>query len=310
MSASVAGSITDQMAAQWYYKAFGQELGPMPFQELVHLARCGELAPDDMVRAVYESEWRRADSVVGLFYMARRGAPGAGEEPESDVPQVVHTGLPATFATERVAEPAECESPRWLLRILERVRSGELNPGQARRVLGELIAVDHRLSEDAVAFLQEAAGDELPLGANRTGEGLPAAGFGAGHGGEFARAVEDALSEIDSRLEQDALQLKGGVLGRLGDGCRNAIPDRRLLQQVARLGCAIVAANLAVLWVEDWSAREALRFPGLLEQQGARMFPLIGGCQPVEYWLAVINLALVAGLAAYLGVRWIENHLD
>ncbi|REJ93923.1 MAG: DUF4339 domain-containing protein [Planctomycetota bacterium] len=54
-----------------YCRLLGQELGPMPLEELIHLAEDGELSATDEVKIGGESEWVPAESVVGLIPKAK-----------------------------------------------------------------------------------------------------------------------------------------------------------------------------------------------------------------------------------------------
>jgi len=67
---SAAVAIGDDM--QWYHKAFDNELGPLSFQELTQMVRDGTVTEDDLVRPDYLQVWQRAETVIGLFSMARR----------------------------------------------------------------------------------------------------------------------------------------------------------------------------------------------------------------------------------------------
>ncbi|MBX3443989.1 MAG: DUF4339 domain-containing protein [Planctomyces sp.] len=51
----------------WYYKSLGQELGPVGFSDLQHLALSGELATNDFVRPGEKGAWQRAGRVDKLF---------------------------------------------------------------------------------------------------------------------------------------------------------------------------------------------------------------------------------------------------
>ena len=294
------------MATQWYYKAFDQELGPLPFRELVQRVRDGELTAEDCVRADHEQDWRRAETVPGLFYMARRSQieslePSAESSPDESQPA---DALPVEITPVEAAEP---EIPGWLLRILERLRAGELDPQRARQLLGELMAVDQRLSEDATAFLADALEHE-----DEAADGLAAHVGSEQHlelTGQLADAIEEALAEIDRRAGPQP-QKQAGRLHRIARSCRTLIADRKLAHYALRIGGAMIAGNLALLWLDRWTAREALRFPGLLEKQGMRVFPVIGECQPAEYWFFAVDLAIAAAVAAYLGIRWVERRLD
>jgi hypothetical protein len=50
----------------WYYQSLGQNLGPMPFGELVRLAQDGVISHDDMVRRGQSGAWQRAVRVEEL----------------------------------------------------------------------------------------------------------------------------------------------------------------------------------------------------------------------------------------------------
>lgn len=295
------------MATQWFYKAFGQELGPLPFRELVQRVQHGDLSAEDWVRADHEQDWRRAETVPGLFYMARRSQidqlePFLETSPEEPQPA---DSLPDELAPVDDAEP---EMPGWLLRILERLRAGELDPQRARRVLGELMAVDQRLSEDATAFLTDASED-----ASQTAADWLAAGVGSDQHlelkGQLAGAIEAALAEIDRRAGAPPQQPAGRVQ-RMACSLKAMVANRKLAQYGLRIAGALIAGNLALLWLDHWTAREALRFPGLLEKQNLRVFPVIGECQAAEYWFFAADLAMAAAVAAYLGIRWVERHLE
>lgn len=62
------------MATQWYFQWNGEESGPVTFRELVERVRSGAMLEADLVRPSWIGDWQRADSVVGLFHMARRSA--------------------------------------------------------------------------------------------------------------------------------------------------------------------------------------------------------------------------------------------
>lgn len=295
------------MATQWYYKAFDQELGPLPFRELVQRVQCGELAAEDWVRANHEQNWRRAETVPGLFYMARRSQFDQLEPPAETSPEEPQPAdpLPVEIASSEAAEP---EMPGWLLRILERLRAGELDPQRAYKILGELMAVDQQLSADATAFLTDASGHASQV----TADWLAADVACEQHQelkGQLADAIEEALAEIDRRAGAQP-QEQAGRLSRIARSCRTLIADRKLAHYALRIGGAMIAGNLALLWLDHWTERESLRFPGLLEKQGMRVFPVIGECPATEYWFFAVDLAIAAAVAAYLGIRWVERRLD
>lgn len=297
------------MATQWFYKAFGEELGPLPFGELVQRVRCGDLSADDWVRAAHEPDWRRAETVVGLFYMARRSLAEQLEPSVEKLPEDAELADPPSVEIPPLVN-AEPEMPGWLLRILERLRAGELDPQRARQVLGELMAVDHRLSEDAAAFLREdPSGDDSETAADWLAADSGAAEQSIELKSQLTGAIEQALAEIDRRAGV-APQVQPGRFRRIARGCRTLFADRKLAQYGLRIAGAMIAGNLALLWLDHWTAREAMRFPGLLEKRDVRVFPVIGECQITEYWFFAVDLTIGAAVAAYLGIRWVERHVE
>ncbi len=58
----------------WYYKLFGDEFGPVTFDELVELAKSQVLASDDEVRLGESGAWRRAGSMGQLMAHMPSGA--------------------------------------------------------------------------------------------------------------------------------------------------------------------------------------------------------------------------------------------
>ncbi len=52
---------------QWYAEVLGQEMGPFPFEELVHLVACEEVGPEDRIRHSAQGEWMTAGEIAGLF---------------------------------------------------------------------------------------------------------------------------------------------------------------------------------------------------------------------------------------------------
>jgi hypothetical protein len=55
------------MAADWYYRKNGKQLGPLESAELRRLADSGVVSPEDMVWRQGAKQWAKASSVKGLF---------------------------------------------------------------------------------------------------------------------------------------------------------------------------------------------------------------------------------------------------
>jgi hypothetical protein len=126
-------------------------------------------------------------------------------------------------------------------------------------------------------------------------------------------AVADALAEMDRKGGVEPAGAGGkrrGLFRRAWHGLGSLGSDGELRQLLLRLGAGLVAANLTAWGIDAWGRHEALRFPGLTAERGKYLFPLYGECQAGEYWFLLIDLMLVAGVAAYFGVRWVEAHLE
>lgn len=126
------------MATEWYYKQSDEAMGPFAFREMVDMVREEQLLPETLVRPNYLDEWQRADSVVGLFHMARRDpatlppVKNAINEPDdkfagADDLEAFLEGSdePAGTGTDVVQQ--ELERPGWLKRLLS-LRSSKIPP--------------------------------------------------------------------------------------------------------------------------------------------------------------------------------------
>ena len=55
------------MASRWYCQVLGEQLGPVPWSDLVELVRAGTVSESDLVRRDEQGAWEPAEKVVGLF---------------------------------------------------------------------------------------------------------------------------------------------------------------------------------------------------------------------------------------------------
>ena len=55
------------MASQWYCRLMGTELGPFTSKQLLEMASCPRLTPDDSVKKGADGMWVAAHRVKGLF---------------------------------------------------------------------------------------------------------------------------------------------------------------------------------------------------------------------------------------------------
>jgi len=291
------------MPISWHYKSLGHEFGPVSFRDLTRMVRDGELTADDQVRSEFSDRWQWADEVPGLFHMAHV------TEQEPDVEADEHSAQECDeldFFTEAELEellPAE-EQPKWMKRILERMWSGDaVSESEQERVLGFLrSAVDDNVTDDADAAAADAQGVDGSSGSSlRVGEDF--------YGEAQPSTVGGLLAEMEEEHEAN-LAVAEAKRRSWRFSLRDVASDRWLWTQVLRVGAAMLCANLAFLWLERWSTREALRFPGLLEERGVRMFPVIGSCSPAEFWFFTVDLMMIGAGVGYATVRWVQRHLD
>lgn len=55
------------MSKQWYYTQGGQKVGPLSSEQLRNAARCGQLAPSDLLWTDEMENWAPASTIEGLF---------------------------------------------------------------------------------------------------------------------------------------------------------------------------------------------------------------------------------------------------
>ncbi len=295
------------MATQWFYKDAGEERGPVPFRELVQLVRSKTVTENDLVRSAWNPEWQRADSVVGLFYMAGRAA----EEPAQLNTAARPPAEPvAAEAISNVEEP--CERPGWLQRLFSVGGLRKKTPAEVP--IDALPAIDagaapsaSQATSDSTAgspgqqSLAPELADYATSAANSTNDGWSSL---VGEGVERAAGIRPALGRW-GRLIRHVSRALAAVLGA---------GQSSWFRPAFRLVCAVVCSNLVAIAVESWSAEEALRFPSrettLGRDAGAQQFPFIGKCSGGEYLILTFHLMLFTGAGAYFAARWLDSHAE
>jgi hypothetical protein len=63
------------MVVEWYCQLMGSELGPFSSVQLVDMARCHRVSPEDLVKRGKAGEWVPAYRVKGLFEAASKPTP-------------------------------------------------------------------------------------------------------------------------------------------------------------------------------------------------------------------------------------------
>ena len=272
------------MATYWYFRAFDEEMGPVPFAELVEMVRSGAINEDDPIRSDWEEKWQRARHVPGLFYMAQREPlprardavldPIFGDDDEdfSDEEKEL-LGEPSETADSEAASESEAEPwrPPWLEQMLN-FREGW--------------SAGHPSAGGAV------------IKGNATN---------AGASGGISSLAAQAMDQLDNRNGPPI-----GRMARLGWRLRRffaAATSPKTIGLVLRFGAALAAANFVALGVDRWAAQEAMRFPGD-NASGQTRFPLLGTCSSEEYFLLISASMILAGMLAYGAVFLLEAYAE
>jgi len=91
--------------ADWYYKADGEEHGPVSQGELQALAALGQIAPDDLVRNDKKPKWYPARAVKGLVVDDDDDAPSVAPEVSNPSREVLDLEAANEHLSERVFVP-------------------------------------------------------------------------------------------------------------------------------------------------------------------------------------------------------------
>lgn len=85
---------------QWFYIRNGQRQGPVDENELIRLARAGQLAPGDLVwNPTMGQQWMPASTVPALFSLPTAAAPAVpGATPNRDLMRLARTSLSGQWA--------------------------------------------------------------------------------------------------------------------------------------------------------------------------------------------------------------------
>ena len=171
----------------WYYKLFGDEFGPVSFEELVELAKSHSLSVNDDVRFGESGAWRRAGSIGKLMAHlpfqaaknafsvpveqrpkpARKVAPPAPQVPQPpqddfDLPLTIplqEVSEPLQEEEEPVVEPKSIVEDRWWCTI----RGKEYGPVPLSKLI-EWVANGRLMRDDYVrqGFNEYVVAGELP----------------------------------------------------------------------------------------------------------------------------------------------------
>lgn len=279
------------MASDWYYRQDDQELGPHTFRDLVEMVREEQISPETLVRPHYLDEWQRADSVVGLFYMARRDPATlppiqtADTEADSEFADVdeLDQFLTDSEATEqeanaRLAEQ-DAKKPGWLRRLLSlrdsKIPPVPVNPQHAVNVnlnevnLNEPVADDSAAAAESLSnsALEEIPGGNLPV-SETTDDADEEVSTGAYSDETWASTVNAAVERVDARApKQEELPPPRQIVPAVSLSFLESPLFRKLMFTVALLACA----SAGIYAFQHWMG------------QGKLFFPLVGETSPLLF---------------------------
>ena len=294
------------MATEWFYKQSDEELGPYLFREMVEMVREEHLLPETMVRPSYMDEWQRADSVAGLFYMARKEpvtlTPVPYEETNSDDEYADENDLDTFLANSDEPESTDSdlpeqksERPGWLKRLLS-LRDSKIPPvplDPQREIHVNLHAPVDGSVESATDLdqLEEAFGDSD--NANDNVE------IGAYSEETWSTTVNAAVERVDARApKQEQTAPSRQILPAISFSFLEHSAFRRLL-----VGCVfILCASLGIYGFVDWMGQGKLYFP-FIGYTSPLLFLAYAGCSLLTVLMLGPLLVYIAAPYLRLGYR-------
>ncbi|HBL43678.1 GYF domain-containing protein [Gimesia sp.] len=299
------------MATEWYCKQSDQATGPFTFREMMEMVREEQLLPETMVRPHYLDEWQRADSVVGLFHMARRDPAtlpvvnNAINKPEDELAGaddldafLEGSDEPAGTGTDAVHQ--ELERPGWLKRLLS-LRSSKIPP----------VPVDpHR--EVSVDLSRPAPngsaipGEEIKSEA----EALPepnapvesaedAVSTGAYSEETWASTVNAAVERIDARAPK---QEEVPPPRQMVPAIKLSILEHPVFRKLILVCVLILCASVGIYGFVNWLGQGKLYFP-LIGETSPLLFLVYSACSFLVSIALVSLLVYVASPYLRLGYK-------
>lgn len=296
------------MPSNWYYKQNDQELGPYTFRDLVEMVREEQLLTEILIRPHYMDEWQRADSVVGLFHMARRDPatlPPVKEMTSQQVDEYADTEdleefissseEPVDQADLKISE--EIEKPSWLKRLLSLRNSkifdvpvdlncdrdfGLSRPVATNESLDPLVEPVGFESENHLAVDDGGTKEKLNSGS------IDEAAIGAYSEDTWSLAIDAAVERIDSRAPKSETE---PVPKKIMPTVTFSFLDSPAFRKFVLLGAIILCISLAIYGFVDWMG------------QGTLIFPFIGACSPLLFLAystaTFVGIIIVGSLLVY-----------
>lgn len=299
------------MATAWYYKQSDETLGPCTFRHMVEMVREEKLLPETMVRPHYMDEWQRADSVVGLFHMARRDPatlpPLKNAINESDDKFAGADDLDAFLeeSDEAVGTGADVvqqdiERPGWLKRLLS-LRNSKITP----------VPVDPHLEVSVDLSRPAPNGSAIPGDEIKSEtETLPepnapvesaedVVSTGAYSEETWSLTVNAAVERIDARApKQEEVPLPRQIVPTINLSFLEHPVFRKLI-----LVCALVlCASVGIYGFVSWMGQGKLYFP-LIGETSPLLFLVYSACSFLVSITLVPLLVYVASPYLRLGYK-------
>lgn len=293
------------MASDWYYKQEDEERGPYTFRDLVEMVREEKLTAEVLVRPHYTNEWQRADSVVGLFHMARRDPvtlpPAkqsvADQEDEFADESDLDAFLGASEETDSEAAPPvpeEVEKPGWLKRLLSlrnsKIPAVPVDPNREIHVDISRPAVNENnvdqpqevIDPDHKPVSQPNEINSITPGAETEPDFIEGVREGAYSEDTWSSTVNAAVERIDARApKHPEIPAPRQIVPAISLSFMNTPLFRKLMFA----GAVILCLSAAIYWFVNWMG------------QGTLMFPFIGACSPLMFLLysALSFVGVIAG---------------
>lgn len=77
-----------------------------------------------------------------------------------------------------------------------------------------------------------------------------------------------------------------------------------------RLAAALVTANVTVLFLMNWSAKQNMIFPSRKPVEAKLIFPVLGECSRFTYWMCFVDSVIFVAILAYIAAWWLEAKAD
>lgn len=77
-----------------------------------------------------------------------------------------------------------------------------------------------------------------------------------------------------------------------------------------RLGAVLVASNITVLFLLNWSEKQNRVFPSSRTTEAKLYFPLLGECSHFTYWMCFVDFVILVAILTYFTASWLEAQAD